>query len=221
MKSFLLTTIVLLSSLSLQAFPSHWWEKVPEDQRKDSWEILPQEAGPGELVLSKRNELGQFSNLAATAFEFQGERFASVEALWQMMKYPEEGNIKDHRVKHFSEYPYSRNQVKQLSGFTAKKAGDKANAINQKYFSDKKNLSYRSFFFDYKDMAEGSKFHYQIISAAIKEKVLQIPKLLDLLLSTKDLILVPDHKMGKNRPRSYYYNQILMDIRSSYQLKEK
>ena len=77
-----------MSSLSLQAFPSHWWEKVPEDQRKGSWEILPQEASPGELVLSKRNELGQFSNLAATAFEFQGERFASVEALWQMMKYP-------------------------------------------------------------------------------------------------------------------------------------
>ncbi|MEC9284057.1 MAG: hypothetical protein VX642_15185, partial [Bdellovibrionota bacterium] len=83
------------------------------------------------------------------------------------------------------------------------------------------NLSYRSHFFDYKDMAEGSQFHYQIISAAIKEKLLQKPKLLELLLSTEDLELIPDHKIGKNKPKSYFYNQILMDIRDTYQLKEK
>ena len=53
------------------------------------WEILPQEAKPGEVILSKRNELGLLSNFAATPFEFRGKRYASLEGFWQMMKYPE------------------------------------------------------------------------------------------------------------------------------------
>jgi hypothetical protein len=44
-------------------YPSHWWEPVSEDDHQ-WWEIVPQEAGPGEVVLSKRHELGIFSNFA-------------------------------------------------------------------------------------------------------------------------------------------------------------
>lgn len=61
---------------------------MPEEQ-KASWEILPQAAGPQEVILSKRNELGILSNFAATPFTFHGKRYAIVEGFWQMMLYPE------------------------------------------------------------------------------------------------------------------------------------
>src|SRR5213082_2717778 len=69
-------------------YPAKWWEAAPK-KGAPSWEILPQEAKPGEVILSKRNELGLLSNFAATPFEYRGKRYASVEGFWQMMKYPE------------------------------------------------------------------------------------------------------------------------------------
>ena len=69
-------------------YPSHWFAAVSEAGKPD-WEILPQEAGPGEVILSKRNELGLLSNFAATPFTFRGKRYASLEGFWQMMLYPE------------------------------------------------------------------------------------------------------------------------------------
>ena len=69
-------------------YPAHWWAPAVEDE-KEWWEILPQAAGPGEVILSKRNELGILSNFAPTPFTFRGERYASLEGLWQCMKYPE------------------------------------------------------------------------------------------------------------------------------------
>lgn len=58
-------------------YPQHWWEPVPKNQAA-SWEILPQEANPGEVILSKRNELGMLSNFVETPFVFHG-RYRSVE----------------------------------------------------------------------------------------------------------------------------------------------
>src|SRR5271170_752837 len=46
-------------------YPAHWWTPVPTNGAP-SWEILPQEAGPAEVILSKRNELGLLSNFAPT-----------------------------------------------------------------------------------------------------------------------------------------------------------
>src|SRR4030095_9364305 len=69
-------------------YPAHWWTPIIDPQ-KPAWEILPQEAGAGEVILSKRNELGLLSNFAATPFVFRGRHYASVEGFWQMMKYPE------------------------------------------------------------------------------------------------------------------------------------
>ena len=49
-------------------YPAHWWAAVSKDGAP-SWEILPQETGPGEVILSKRHELGLLSNFAPTPFD--------------------------------------------------------------------------------------------------------------------------------------------------------
>jgi hypothetical protein len=93
------------------------------DPQKPAWEILPQEAKPGEVILSKRNELGILSNFAATPFEYRGKRYASVEGFWQMMLYPEGPD--DPRAKSPAlAWPHTREQVAQMVAFEAKAAGD-------------------------------------------------------------------------------------------------
>ena len=69
-------------------YPAHWWTAVSREGAP-AWEILPQEANSGEVILSKRNELGVLSNFAVTPFVFRGQRYASMEGFWQMMLYPE------------------------------------------------------------------------------------------------------------------------------------
>jgi hypothetical protein len=54
-------------------YPAAWFDEVPKDDAP-RWEILPQEAGEGEVILSKRNELGILSNFAPTPFEFRGKK---------------------------------------------------------------------------------------------------------------------------------------------------
>lgn len=214
MKSLFLF-ILFVSSLPAVAnnYPAHWWEPVDENQRQGSWEILPQEAKKGEVILSKRNELGVFSNLAYAPFFYEGDFYSSVEGIWQMMKYPDLDDNKDPRIPYAAEYPYGRLEVPLLHGFESKKAGDAANKINKKYGI--KNISYRGYHFDYKDMANGSDFHYKIIKEVIIEKVKQNPEIFKLLMKTKGLKLMPDHKLGKNRPKAYFYHKILMDIRDN------
>ena len=58
-------------------YPAYWWTPVATNGAP-SWEILPQEARPGEVILSKRNELGLLSNFAATPFAFA----ASATPVW-------------------------------------------------------------------------------------------------------------------------------------------
>ncbi len=209
MKSICFFFFTVLFSFSFADYPAHWWQVVSEEQRKGSWEILPQEAKVGEVILSKRNELGLFSNLGHTPFFYDGEFYESVEGLWQSMKYPE-----DKTDPRFSfEYPYSRDEVKLLFGFTSKKAGDTANKIMKENNIDW--ISYNKVKFNYKDMNCGSSYHYKIISEAIKEKIIQNPELKELLLSTKGLTLMPDHNIRKTKPASYFYNEILMLIREN------
>ena len=58
-------------------FPAHWWAPVPEAQGQ-WWEVLPQKARPGEVILSKRNELGIPVNFAATPFTLRSKRYAAL-----------------------------------------------------------------------------------------------------------------------------------------------
>src|SRR5439155_1434171 len=108
------------------SYPAHWWAPVSKEGAP-AWEILPQEAGPGEVILSKRNELGLLSNFAATPFTFRGQRYASLEGFWQMMKYPQGAG--DPRAKFPGlTWPYTREQVSQMTAFEAKRAGTLARA---------------------------------------------------------------------------------------------
>src|SRR4051794_16769975 len=113
--------VALAGCENAQSYPARWFAPVPREGAP-GWEILPQEARPGEVILSKRHELGILSNFAATPFEFRGVRYASVEGFWQMMKYPEgEG---DERARFPGlEWRFTRAQVAGMTGFEAKRAG--------------------------------------------------------------------------------------------------
>lgn len=93
--SLLLLSICAEAQIRQNNYPAHWFAPVSEVNKPD-WEILPQAAGPGEVILSKRNELGILSNFAPTPFIYRGQHYASVEGFWQMMLYPE--NAKDPRA---------------------------------------------------------------------------------------------------------------------------
>lgn len=211
MKKYLLfIALFILNQATYANYPAVWWQAVDESQRQSSWEVLPQEAKSGEVILSKRNELGVFSNLAHTPFIFEGVHYASIEALWQMMKYPDKTDVNDLR-NDISEYPYTREEVYALHGFASKKAGSKANKINK---ANQINwISYKHLKFNYKDMQEGSVYHYKLIKKAISEKLKQNPLVYKLLLKTKGLVLKPDHKQSSNSPKSYFYHKILMEFR--------
>ncbi len=217
MKSLLTLLLFTLSLSSFAKYPKHWWKKI-DDPNKPDWEILPHEAGPGELVLSKRNELGVFSNFAHTPFFMLGDKYASIEGLWQMMKYPDPSDQKDKRNRYIDEYPLTRSEVMMMHGFEAKEAGNAAGKIMKKYSF--KWVSFKHRKFNYKDKAKGSRFHYRIMFQAIKEKLKQNPKAYKLLMKTKGLQLIPDHKQDPNSPPSYFYHKILMKIRDTKRSKK-
>jgi predicted NAD-dependent protein-ADP-ribosyltransferase YbiA (DUF1768 family) len=192
-------------------YPAHWWTPISKEGAP-AWEILPQEAGPGEVILSKRNELGLLSNFAATPFTFKGRRYASLEGFWQMMKYPEGPN--DPRAKFPGiEWKYTREQVGQLTSFEAKSAGTLAE-VNMK----KMGITWATFAgkrFEYRPLAPGE--HYRLIVAATRAKVSQNPEVRKVLLATGDLVLKPDHHQEPNAPAAWRYYEILTQIRNELQ----
>ncbi|HXI61755.1 MAG TPA: hypothetical protein VNF70_03560 [Pyrinomonadaceae bacterium] len=224
MRNFLLITIILTvlgvtSAFSQQIvrdprYPAHWWTPIV-DPKKPDWEILPQEAAAGEVILSKRHELGLLSNFAATPFVFHGKKYASLEGFWQMMKYPEDRN--DPRAKFAGlEWKYTRDQVAQMVAFEANAAGALASANMTKM-----GITWVSFEgrrFEYKPAAPGE--HYKLIVAATWEKVKQNPEVKRVLLATGDLILKPDHHQEANAPAAWAYYEILTQIRTELQKGE-
>jgi predicted NAD-dependent protein-ADP-ribosyltransferase YbiA (DUF1768 family) len=216
MRTFILAIVIGLIAASAVAqqilrdprYPTHWFAPVV-DPKKPDWEILPQEAGPGEVILSKRNELGLLSNFAPTPFVFRGKRYASLEGFWQMIKYPEGAN--DPRAKFPGlEWKYTREQVAQMVSFEANRAGALASANMEKM---KINwVSFEGKRFEYKPKTPGE--HYKLIVAATWEKVKQNPEVKKVLLSTGDLILEPDHHQEPNAPAAWRYYEILMEIRA-------
>lgn len=209
--NFLLSLLAFTSiSFSAIHYPDAWWAPVTGDDIP-AWEILPQSAiKDKEVILSKRNELGIFSNLGATPFIFRGKKYASVEGVWQSMKYPE--GLNDPRMNApGTTWKYTREQVTQLSGFESKEAGDLANA-NMKIMGidwvtfEGERIVYKG---------SGASRHYEILYAASVEKVNQNSEVKNLLKRTGSLILLPDHKVDPASPPAYRYGEIYMKIREN------
>lgn len=215
-KAILLLSILLSGCTSVgqvasgDGFPDHWWAPVPADQVA-SWEIPPQAAdrSKGEVVLSKRNELGQFSNLQAAEFTLDGDTYASVEGLWQGMKYPEGPN--DERLQDKSiQWPFTRAQVMQMSGFEAKHAGDAANAIMKKLGI--RWVTYKGQKLEYN--GQDANAHYELIVRACRAKLEAHPELKQLLLSTHNLKFMADHKQSPDSLPAYKYHEIYTRLRT-------
>lgn len=201
----LLAFLLLSTTVFAQNYPAHWWEAVPREGAP-AWEILPQDAGPGEVILSKRNELGILSNFAATAFELDGGFFGSVEGFWQMMKYPE--NAEDPRS--VLAYPFTRDEVSQMTAFTAKDAG-KIGELRMKELGIDW-VTYRGERMVYCSLVPG--LHFELIRRAMWAKVLQNPEVEKILLQTGDLILRPDHHSEGCQAPEWKYYDLWMEIRA-------
>ena len=195
-----------ISNPQNQAYPAYWWKEVPASELA-SWEISPHTAGPDEVILSKRNELGVLSNFAATPFIYRGKKYASLEGFWQMMLYPE--NNQDERVKSGIHWKYTRSQVAAMSAFDAKKAGKLAEqnmkllGIDWCTFEGQK-MQYRS---------QQKGLHYDLIVSAMQEKLKQNPTVREVLIKTTGLILKPDHHSEPNSPPEWKYYDVWMMIR--------
>ncbi len=193
-------------------YPAQWWMPVSSVGAPD-WEILPQEAGPGEVILSKRQpDLGLLSNFAATPFEFRGQRYASLEGFWQSLLYPEGPD--DPRANFPGlKWEHTRNEVSQMTAFEAKHAGDLAEANMHTMNIDW--VTFEGHRMPYRPSEPGE--HYKLIVEATWAKVNQNPNVKAALLSTGDLMLKPDHHQEPNAPAAWHYFDILMDIRSKLQ----
>jgi hypothetical protein len=198
-----------LTASDIFSYPADWWKPVPA-QEIASWEIAPQAADPNknEVILSKRTELGILSNLAATPFELDGEHYASIEALWQSLKYPE--NDQDPRLQNSEvKWEMTRQEVMKLSGFDAKKAGDKANENMKKLGIAW--VTYQGQHFEYK--GAGQQTHYDLIFRATNAKVEQNADVKAILIKTGHLKLLPDHQQSADITPAYRYYDMYMKIR--------
>ncbi|MEY4916980.1 MAG: hypothetical protein RL616_893, partial [Verrucomicrobiota bacterium] len=154
------------------------------------WEILPQAAAPGEVILSKRNELGLLSNFASTPFTFHGQRYASLEGFWQMMKYPE--GTDDERATFVGmTWTNTRAEVAQMTAFAAKHAGDVAER-NMKTMGITW-VTFEGRRMEYRFTGQGG--FYDLIVAALK----------------------PDHHQEADAPAAWHYFDILTEIRTELQ----
>ena len=207
-----LIAIALAQCLGAQQYPARWWTPVLEANKPD-WEILPQSAKPGEVILSKRNELGVLSNFAPTSFTLYGKRYASVEGFWQMMLYPE-GRVEssaDPRARFPGiAWSHTREEVGQMTAFDAKNAGDLGEKNMQKMGIDW--VTFEGKRMKYWSQEKGE--HYRIILEAMRAKLEQNPKVKEILLSTGNLVLRPDHYQEQNPPAEWQYFQIWMELRS-------
>lgn len=192
-------------------YPARWWAPVT-DAHKPDWEILPQAAKPGEVILSKRNELGILSNFAATPFTLRGVGYASVEGFWQMMLYPE-GPLDPRARARTITWPHTRAEVAQMTAFEAKAAGDIGEANMRKLGIDWVTFQGRRI--PYRSMRKGE--HYRLIVEAMRAKLAQNPEVRRILLATGDLILLPDHVQEANAPPEWEYFTIWMEIRAELQ----
>ena len=208
---FVALPLIIVSCAFQTKYPELWWKPI-EKTDVPTWEILPQAATPGEeVILSKRNELGILSNFAATPFFYNKKRYASVEGFWQMMKYPDPELKNDPR--HKLPYPFTREEVANMTAFEAKSAGDQAGQVMREH-----NLNWVSFEGEkmtYCSLAPGK--HYSLIKEAMIKKLRYNPEVRRVLLATGNLKLKPDHQSGICQAPEWKYYQVWMDIRQDLQ----
>ena len=96
-----------------------------------------------------------------------------------------------------------------MTAFQAKAAGDAAEANMMRMGID--CVTFEGKRFDYRPKVAGE--HYRLIKEATWEKVRQNPRVREVLLSTGDLVLKPDHHQESNPPASWKYFEILTEIR--------
>lgn len=209
MKKLFLSLLLVLSTQSFaQDYPAEWFRPVSREGAP-SWEILPQDAAPGEVILSKRNELGILSNFAATPFEYRGVKYASVEGFWQMMKYPEfQSDIRNTR-----DYPFTREQVAQMVAFEAKDAGNIGSKFMKELGIDW--VTFEGEQMTYCSLEKG--LHYKLIVDAMKAKLEQNAEVKRILLATGNLKLRPDHHAEGCMAPEWAYYQIWMELRAELQ----
>lgn len=207
---FILLSGVLLACAAptKRAYPDHWWTPVPA-AGAPTWEILPQAAGPGEVILSKRHELGLLSNFAPTPFTFRGKTYASMEGFWQAMLFPESPQDPRARAQGLT-WAHSRAQVEQMTAFEAKSAGEAAAENMRKLGINWVTFEGRRM--EYRTSERGE--HFRLIAEAMREKVRQNPRVREVLLQTGDLKLMPDHKVKPDAPPAWRYNEIMTEIRA-------
>jgi predicted NAD-dependent protein-ADP-ribosyltransferase YbiA (DUF1768 family) len=191
-----------------RSYPAHWWTPVSRVGAAE-WEVLPQEARPGEVIVSKRHELGQLSNFAPTPFVYRSVRYASLEGFWQMMLYPE-GAADPRATFGGLVWPHTRADVAQMVSFAAKDAGTAAEENMRRMGIDW--VTFEGERFPYRPDTPGR--HYQLIVEAMHEKVWQNPEVRRVLLATGDLVLRPDHHEEANARAAWRYCDILMTIRA-------
>jgi predicted NAD-dependent protein-ADP-ribosyltransferase YbiA (DUF1768 family) len=203
-----LLSLLFLSCSHASTYPSHWWQ--PADRATaPKWEILPQDCEPGEVILSKRNELGLLSNFAATPFVFHGKRYASLEGFWQATHYPESPDDPRARLPGVS-WPHTRAEVEAMVAFEAKRAGELAEKIEAAHGIDW--VSFEGRHLTYREKGRGE--FYELVTAAMWEKVLQNPEVKRVLLATGQLVLKPDHHQEADPPAAWRYYDIYMDFRA-------
>jgi len=207
-----LSAFGLASGCATSPYPRVWFTPV-SDPNPPKWEILPQAACPGEVILSKRNELGILSNFAATPFTYRGKRYASVEGFWQMMHFPEaavEGRPDPRARLKPAEWKHTRDEVAAMTAFDAKKAGDVGEKNAEKLGIDWVSFEGRKF--PYRSQTPG--VHYRLIREAMIEKLKQNSEVRRVLLATGDLVLKPDHHGEPNSPPEWKYFELWMELRS-------
>jgi len=186
-------------------YPKHWF--APVEGKTKWWEITPDQAKKGEVILSKRNELGILSNFSHTPFEYNGKKYQSLEGAWQAMKFPE--SVRDERFTSGLNWKFKRSEVEKMIAFKAKDAG-KIGSKNMK----KLGINWVTFEGErmtYRTSKKGK--HYKVIRAMMAAKLNQNPKVKEVLMKTGDLILLPDHKVSKNSPPAWKYYDIYMEFR--------
>jgi predicted NAD-dependent protein-ADP-ribosyltransferase YbiA (DUF1768 family) len=188
-------------------YPAIWWAPVSKIGAP-GWEIFPQDALYGEVILSKRNELGILSNFAATPITYHQKKYASLEGFWQATKFPEDA--KDPRATFPGlVWPYTRAQVEVMTAFDAKNAGNIGNqnmttmGIDWVTFENKRMV--------YKEPGESD--FYKLILEVMKAKLEQNKEVKRILILTGDLKLRPDHTSEAPDLKAWAYYDIWMSLR--------